>query len=295
VLPPRAFHGPPTLQDVIAAVNANGDRVVQLQTQGATLALPSVPILQADLALERPYRFRMRAELTGFTGPELDLGGNDEMLWLWFRRGQPPAVYYVRRDQYAASAARSVLPVEPEWLTEAIGIVRLDPMGVHEGPYPCGVGRLEVRSRVMSSGVELTKRTVIDDAYGWVLEQHLYDPTGRLLASARSSQHRFYPQAGVSLPHRVEVQVCPLHGSEWLSFQLDVSSYLINQLYADPVRLWAPPQPDGCPLVDLADPRAFLPLQGPEAEAWRGHQRRMSALPPQTPYRPSYRGYTATR
>ena len=237
-------------------VNANSERVRQLQTRGATLTLPGtgIPALRADLALEPPYRFRMRAELLAFTGPEVDFGGNEELFWFWTRSSQPPAVYYVRRDQFAVSATPNVMPVAPDWLAEAIGLARLDPAGIHEGPFPRGPGRLEVRSRIHTSAGEMMKISLIDETYGWLLEQHLYGPDGRVLASSQASQHRFYPEVGVSLPHHVELRMSSPQASQPLSFQLDVSSYLANQLQADPAQLWAMPRLAGYPLVDLADP-----------------------------------------
>ena len=87
-LAPAVFSRAPTLQEVIQVVNAHTQRVQRLQTSGATLAADGYSQLQADLALEQPRRFRLRAG-TGWTGPELDLGSNDELLWIWVNR-QPP-------------------------------------------------------------------------------------------------------------------------------------------------------------------------------------------------------------
>ena len=81
-----------------------------------------------------PKRFRLRAE-TGITGPELDLGSNDEVYWMWVKRADRPAVYWGRHDQFYQSAARDLLPVPPDWLIEALGVVQLDPTGQHEGPF----------------------------------------------------------------------------------------------------------------------------------------------------------------
>ena len=77
------------------------------------------------------------AEMTGLTGPELDLGSNDEVFWFWVRREQPPALYYCRHDQFAASPARQTLPIQPEWLIEAMGIAPFDPGAADRGRIHC--------------------------------------------------------------------------------------------------------------------------------------------------------------
>ncbi len=288
---PVAFAGPPSLQDVIRVVNDNSGRIRQLQTQSAVVSAQGIPALRANIVLERPLRFRMRAELMGLTGPEMDLGSNEELFWVWIKRNDPPAIYYARHDQFQQSAARQIIPVEPQWLIEALGVVYLDPYGRHEGPISQGAGRAEIRSRLPSPDGELTKVTVIHDSYGWVLEQHVYDPRGQLLASARASNHRYYPVEGVSLPSRVEVQLPPAQ----LSFQIDVSGYAINQLYGDPAQLWALPQIEGHPLVDIADPRFQPPGAAPPSPPSQYGPSYSTYGEPRTSLMPRYRGYTDSR
>ena len=86
VLPPEAFAAPPTLEQVVQAVNANSAPVRQLQAEGATLSVQGLPSLRANLVMERPRRFRLVGSLLGVTGPEIDLGSNDELLWMWVKR-----------------------------------------------------------------------------------------------------------------------------------------------------------------------------------------------------------------
>ena len=85
-LPPEAFAGPPTLENVIYVVNANTQRVQRLQTENATLRVEGIPALRANLAYEQPRSFRLLAQLSQFTGRELDIGSNDELFWFWVRK-----------------------------------------------------------------------------------------------------------------------------------------------------------------------------------------------------------------
>lgn len=243
VLPPDA-----SLEDVIRIVNANSARIEQLQSVGATLTGEGMPKLDASYAYERPRRFRLRAQ-TSF-GTELDLGSNEQTYWMWVKRSDEPAVYWGRHEEFYQSSAREMVPVPPDWLIEALGVVELDPTGQHEGPFRHRPGQLEVRTQVPTANGNLTKITVLDDARGWVVEQHVFDASGQPLASALAAGFQFDQTSGVSLPRLVEIRLPPAG----LQFTLQTERHQINQLVGDPEQLWTMPQISGVPLVDLSSP-----------------------------------------
>ena len=61
---PTLFAGPPTQQEVIAAINATSGQIRQLQTDSATLSVQGMPTLRASLAAGPPRNFRLRAALS---------------------------------------------------------------------------------------------------------------------------------------------------------------------------------------------------------------------------------------
>ena len=277
---PVVFQQPPSLADMIQAVNANTAPIRQLQAESATLTIHGVS-LRTNLAVERPQRLRLHAELTAFSGAELDLGSNDELFWMWVKRSPRPAVYYARHDQYLHSPARQLLPIEPRWLIDALGLLTLDPQGLHDGPHRRSPGTLELRTRYYTPQGEQVRITILDDTRGWILEQHIYDERNQLIASVRSSQHRYYAEDKVSLPHHLDVQV-PTAG---LAFELDVAKYSINRLLGEAAQLWSLPQLGDYPLVNLASPEAQAALQPFSPPATPPNY-------PQTGFRPRFRGYT---
>ncbi|MCA9267421.1 MAG: hypothetical protein KDA41_03075 [Planctomycetales bacterium] len=243
---PIVFQGTPSTQQVIAVVNANSEEVRQLQSTGATLSAPGIPTLRASLTYEQPNRFRLIAD-TSLTGVELDLGSNDELFWMWVKRNDPPAVYFCRHDEFRQSAVRQTLPIEPTWLAEALGVVKFDPTAHHEGPFPAGDGKIEMRSTLNTADGPITKVTVLHAAHGWVLEQHIVDGAGRRIASAVASRHRYDSGAGVTLPRHVEVQLPTIE----MQFSLDISDYIVNHIAGDPQTLWAMPERTNAEPVNL--------------------------------------------
>ena len=259
---PRTLPAQPTLDQIIATVHDNTQRVRSYMAPQAVLIVPGVPRLSAQVASEPPRRFRLRAQ-TAVTGSELDIGSNDDLFWLWIRRHQPPVLLHCRHDQYAQSSARRLLPIRAEWMPELLGLVQFRPEDRHEGPFPLADGRLEIRTRIASAGGgadgEMLKSTILDGTTGLVLEQHLFTVAGERLASARTTKHRVDPQSGAALPRFVEVS-WPTSGIE---FQLEISAISTNVPASDPGQLWQMPAYEGYQPIDLADPSITI---GPAAE-----------------------------
>jgi len=253
VLPPS-----PTLPQIIQAVNQNSSQIHSFSTNQATLSGQGFPTLRASLAFERPQRFRLLAD-TAFTGAEVDLGSNDELFWMWVRRNQPPALLYCRHDQFANSPARRMIPVEPAWLIEALGVAQFDPALPHQGPYPMPNGQLQVRTVRETPEGPTTKITVLDASRALVLAQHVYDHRGQLAASAVAHGHRRDPLTGLIMPRVVDVS-CP---AAQLALRIDLGNVTINSLQGDRTQLFRLPSYEGWQMVDLGDPN----LQMPQAPA----------------------------
>jgi len=248
---PRVLTENPSTQDVIQVVNANSALIRSLYTTDATMSVPGAPSLRANLALERQKKLRLRAE-TALTGAEVDMGSNDELFWFWVRRNPPPTLYYCRHDKFATSAAKQIVPVDPEWLLDAIGLVTFDAYHQHSAPQKNRNGKWEVRTTLPdpSGGAPLTKVTVVDDARGFVLEQHLYDARGAVIASALTSRHWRDPGSGAIVPQVIDIN----WPSTQFSLKFDVRTWTVNNLQADPKQLFAMPSFPGWAVVDLADP-----------------------------------------
>ncbi len=278
-LPPPAFVQSPSLEDVTFVVNTNTQRVEQFQTDGASLRVTDsdfpIPPLSAVIAYQQPLNFRLQAQLSPFTGREIDLGSNPDLFWFWARMNEQPGVYYARHSQFAQSPARDLVPIQPDQLIQALGLVRLEPHHQHSQPTPRD-SLLEVRSQLPTPRGNMTRVLLLDPKYGWVVQQHLYDANGQLLLSATASEHRYYRDKNVSMPHHLEIQLAPGQPTQ-LAFEVDVSRFLFSPLTGAGDR-WTMPRIDGSPAVDITDPtfyppvaaRPYLPPTGPLPRAAPG-------------------------
>lgn len=255
----RALPTAATREQVLAVVNGNSARIHDYYAPRASIGITSVPLmpsLQSTIALERPRNFRLRAQLSSFTGPELDVGSNAERFWFWTKHNPSRELYFCRHEDFATSLAPQVIPVEPEWMIEALGITTLRPEEVVQGPTAVGVNRLELKSLRQTPFGPLHRITLVDAATGWVVGEQIFDAGSQLLASATMSGHERDAAQNVTLPRRIEIQWPPTR----MSLTIDIDELEINTL-AGNRQFWEQPAYDGWAAVDLADPN--LRLQGP--------------------------------
>ncbi len=251
--PPIVFADTPTLQQLAEVVNRT-DAVRELSSNSASvevLSMPAVPKLSTTLAIQRDKNFRMRANIPIMLGAGIDLGSNNEVFWFEVPDGMSKTLYYARHDQYQQQVNRNILPVDPTWIVEALGLVRIDPSQVVAGPTKLEDGSLEVRSMLpMPDGV-YQRICFIEPTAGYVTHQFLYAPDERLVATSRATNHRYYAEQQCALPHRVELQLSPAAGPV-LAMRMDVASYVVNQLLSGDAQQFAMPQ-NATQVVDLAN------------------------------------------
>ena len=261
-----------SLSQVIDAVNNNSRRIQSFSTQEAQLSGPGIPLkLQnSTIAFQRPMRLRIQAG-TGMMGPELDVGSNDELFWVWIRRSEKPGVFFCRHDRYASCPDARQIPVEPGWLIEAFGIVEFSPNERPQGPVARSDGRLEIMTSRQTPCGLAAKKTVIDASTALVHEQHLYDQQGRIVASVVVREHRLDPLSGLVMPKIVDLQ-CP---QAQFSMSVNLGNVEINGP-APSSAMWTKPTIPGWPDVDLAGPMG--PQRRPQATPW--NQAIPQPLPP---------------
>ncbi|MEX0866473.1 MAG: hypothetical protein WD030_03885, partial [Pirellulales bacterium] len=273
VAPPQVLSPQPTLPQLIEVVNANSAKIQSLSSNQATVSVAGLPALSANLAVGSPRRIRLTAG-TGLSGEEIDLGSNDELFWLWVKRNQPPNIYFCRHNEFERSAARQIIPVRPEWVASALGMVRLDPSAPHELRIAAN-RNLEIYSTWQDGQQTFRRVTVLEPNAGWVVEQHMYAADGTLVASAFNSQHVPDPATGAVLPRTTRVK-WPRTGME---FTLTLRDLQVNPAGLNE-QLFQMPSIDGYQHVNLGVPGAS-PLGIPA-----NHPQTNYAPPTQWPVQP---------
>jgi hypothetical protein len=249
--PPTIFASTPDIWQISEALNRT-KVIQQLQSNAVEIRNPNIPRLKAKMVWERPRRFRMTGGVLSANSNDFDLGSNDEIFWMATRHGPgpQPSLHYARHEQFATQMERQILPVSPEWLIEALGIIELDPSSVIGTPHIQAQGLMEIESTI-ASPIGLYRRTILVDPKSAVVSRVLLrDPNGRLLATSVLSDHKAYSSFQVTLPHKIQAQLIPTGGPP-IDLTISVAYYTINDNQGlDPNR-WTPPNAAEYNLVDL--------------------------------------------
>ena len=252
--PPVVFAGKePSLEEVAQVVNANRAKITGIYSTNSRISGSDFPSLRTSLAVGSERNVRLRAG-TGVTGQEMDVGSNQEIFWFWVKRAEPPALYYGSYNEYPTSQVAGALPIRPEWLTEAIGLVSLPPHLEHQGPFRRNDGMLEIRSPLIGPAGAMTRILILDAGSGYVNEIQLIDARGQLIAAARNSDHFRDSETGAVLPRKTEID-WPAAG---MQLTLRLGDVQIAPL--DPQSdLWAKPSYPGFPDMSVTEPGSGPP------------------------------------
>jgi hypothetical protein len=249
--PPVVLNETPTLDQVVTVVNRT-QNIQQLSSNTTSVEVLSMnaPRLSGSLNLERQQRLRLRVGVPVLMGTGLDLGSNDETFWFEVPEGMSmtKVMYYARHDQYRQQLNRAIFPVDPTWVMDALGLVRIDPNSVVAGPVKRDDGRLEIRDTMMMPDGLYQRVCFIEPSAGYVTHQFLYAPSGLEVARCAATDHRYYDQVQCALPHQVELTLAPAAGPP-LAMRINVGSYTVNQLLSGDPNLFT--MPTSAHAVDL--------------------------------------------
>lgn len=274
--PPVVLTATPTLEELVPIVNRT-DSIRQLSSNSATVTVLSMPRLprltNANVHLQRERSFRLRANLPIMFGAGVDMGSNDERFWFEVPEGVTlsKTLYYAGHEQYKQQLHRAVLPVDPVWIMDALGLARIDPSTVVAGPVRREDGKLEVRSTIALPDGIYQRVCYIEPEVGYITHQLLYAPSGTLIAQSVATNHVYYEQAQCALPHQVDLTLTPAVGPP-LSMRIEVGKYAVNQLLSGDPNLFTMPQTasKAVDLTTLSAPSAIpvaAPPSGYTAEA----------------------------
>lgn len=285
--PPIVLQGTPDLDQLIAAVNRTD--VIEKMQSSSTQVAPSdtgmmLPDLRATLAVHRPRGLRMRASMPFGFSSGLDLGSNDDVFWVRYPENMQQTLLFARHDEYQQVMLEAPVPVPPNWIIEALGLVHIDPKLVVDGPNVRADGQLELRTIIPTPSGPFTRVLFIDAQGGYVTEQYVYAPTGRLVATAVGSDHRFYETENVVMPHKVRVQLEPISAPP-ISLKVEIGSYALNQFLGDDPNMFTMPRDESDQVIDLGRMGPVLPpanLNQPAPPE--------SNYVPTASYQPAYRG-----
>ena len=237
---------------LIKTLNARARAVKQLNAP-VTVKIPGAPKIKGSLQIEFPKRMRLKAGVLGVSEMGVDAGSNEQQFWVWSKMalpGSPAALYFANHDQYQNSQARSQIPLEPEQIINALGLVTLDPNGRHYGPFPEGKKHVRLYTIEEVNGARQTRMLLINANAAAVEQTSDYDQNNQLVAYANALKFKNYNQHKISLPQKIEIHVVQPGQADFV-MKVDIGSFSVNSLFGDPNQMWAMPDARNVKRVDL--------------------------------------------
>jgi hypothetical protein len=266
-------NGKPGSPDAVAIVkylNDNAARIqnvrvdemsIEISADGKTFSLPNT-----RLFAEKPRNFLLKAGVFG--KDEVEIGSNSQEFWFWAARNPDPYQFYCSYKDFSDGRLQKMpLPIQPEWVVEALGL----------GPYgPADKYQLHSDDKARLFRLEENIKTPTGQSVRKIIVMHqapvkaptpqitsyvLVDAgTNQEIASAHILRTEVESKSGVILPKQMELRV----PSQKLKLILTMNRLAVNTTM--PPTVFQRPQMKGVEAFNLAtgqpDSRGVQRAQG---------------------------------
>ena len=250
-----------TLEQITSTINQNTSNAKQISSR-VKLEMDGVPArLEGQLALEQPRNLRIEAGVLGISELGVDIGSNDEFFWVWSKAaagGMEPVLLYARHEEFARSPAARSLPIQPQWIVQALGLIKFESTDNHQGPFPRDDGRLEIRSTIQSPRGMITRVVAVNRKSGVMEQLAFYDDQNQIIAFANAESYEYYEEQQVRLPRHVKIVFTDPQRNR-IQMSISLGKFTVNNTWGDPALLWKMPRPTDVKTLDIS--RANLTSQ----------------------------------
>lgn len=205
----------PTVEGLVKYMNENAARVKTVRVDDlsidATMGNQSFGLRGRVLA-EKPSNFRMK--VTALGKDEVDIGSNAQEFWFWAAKNPDPYQYFCSyHDLHEGRVRMMPLPVQPEWVMEAMGLGSYGPADKYKleandantirlvekvkSPQGYPVRKVIVMNRkeVKSPAPQVTAFLLLDDS------------NGQEICSAHITSTTVDRSTGAILPYKMELRM----------------------------------------------------------------------------------------
>jgi hypothetical protein len=251
---PAVFTATPQVSDLFTTVNRRTQNVRQLQAE-TTVGISGVPAkLSGSLLVERPNRLRLKVSPLGMDSLGADIGSNEQQFWVWVKSGGVMAdsvLMFANHQEYAQSQVATIMPLEPRWITDALGLITFESSGQYQGPVTRSDGRLEIQAQEPTARGMQASTLVFDPKTGLLKQKALYDGQGQLIGYCDIGEYQYFPEVDAAIPTSMTLKFRP--GTDIASTAtIQLSNIRLNGLYVDANTAWSMPNPVGIQRVDLS-------------------------------------------
>ncbi len=244
---PEVMKANPTLDEVISAVNNNSSKVNTLVSEDGTLGVSSFPwTAKCRLAFQRDSNIRLVGNLN-MVGPVVDVGSDGRIFWFWFKNQEPNQISYCKLSEYAQSSMRDQIPVDPIWFPESLGIMRIDPADVVEGPVVDRDNTVKLVLKRPRPEGDYFEYLYLESKTAAVRRLDVRNPVTDEILTVAYDDYQIDPDYNVVLPKKVTISRSLVKERLFI----DLGTLRVNS--KEVPLAFSPPDPNelGVPLVDI--------------------------------------------
>lgn len=267
---PEVIQGDPTRDEIIAAVNGNSGKIDSLVSSDGTLGVSSSPwTARCRLAFQRETKVRLTGNLN-MVGPVIDFGSDGELFWFWFKNQEPNQISYCRLDEYAKSAFKDQIPVDPIWLPEALGVVTIEPSEIIEGPVMERDNTLKLVVKKSRPEGDYLKYVYLEPKTAAIKRQDIKNPVTNEILTVSCDEFQYDKEKGVVLPKKITIS----RSMAKERIYIDLGTLQVNPVDQSFAQAFKMPKPEelGSTLVNIGPngtvvPPSVAPEIPPQANA----------------------------
>jgi len=231
------FTAPNTAPDLVVLLNKNAAPIQTIESDNVdiTVTQNGQPFgLSGKMAMQKNRNFRLIASAVGNT--EADLGSNNQEFWFYMKRNDPPDLFFCSYNDLPQAQVK--LPLQPDWIAEALCVQELNPAEYQKVDSPNGI---ELRKRITYQGEQLIKGVIVATSgrnAGRVVVHRLVRANGTEIWRAEIIDYQRPQDVGnYVVPYQVKIS-CP---DQKVTIEMKLKNCKVNKLAENPA-LFARPQ-----------------------------------------------------
>lgn len=231
------FTPPNTAPDLVGILNKNAAPIQTIESDNVdiTVTQNGQPFgLSGKMAMQKNRNFRLIASAVSST--EADLGSNNQEFWFYMKRNDPPDLFFCTYNDLPQAQIK--LPLQPDWIAEALCVQELNPEEYQKVQSANGV---ELRKQVTYQGEQLIKGVVVATSgpnAGRVVLHRLMRSNGTEIWRAQIIDYQLEKDVGkYVVPYQVKIS-CP---DQKITIEMKIKNCKVNQLQNNPALFTRPP------------------------------------------------------
>ena len=195
------------------AINDNGSKIKSIYATNASIGVQNQPgWANCRLLYERPSKFRL-VGTTGLLGRVVDCGCDGEKFWYWNSMQDSDSLYSCKIEEYSQTPLAEVIPVDPTWFPEALGIVEIKEEDLADEPKKQSDGSILLTVNCKRQEGVYKKRIYVESGTAAITRQDVQNPQGETFISVLVTEPQLIESAGVVMPKKASIRC--LRTGDW--------------------------------------------------------------------------------